>query len=155
MANEVHITRKRDWRDPEGPVITLDEWLAYIASDPEMRVDGFVQTEAPEGKTIRIQRPGLAIWLGYSGYREGKGMIWFTHFRDHISVKDADKEVIGKMYRIAQALGARVQGDAGEMYGADGTAVSGQARPKRAAEPAKEPAAEPAKEEAKPWWKPW
>jgi hypothetical protein len=44
MGYELHITRKRDWSDA-GPEITLDEWLALVRSDPDMRLDGFAEAQ--------------------------------------------------------------------------------------------------------------
>jgi len=41
MGDEFHITRTDDWADSEKQPISLDEWLAYIRSDPEMRLDGY------------------------------------------------------------------------------------------------------------------
>ncbi len=145
---EIHITRKRNWRDDPGAAITLDDWLNYIASDAEMRVDGFSAMDAPDGKTVRIQRPGLAVWLAYSKHGSGN-TVCFSHDRDRISVKNPDKETIGKMHRIAQALGARVQGDDDKIYDAEGNPTVDLLRPKRAATP------EPAAEDKKSWWKPW
>ncbi len=38
MGYDLHITRKDDWANPEGPFITPDEWLALIASDSELEI---------------------------------------------------------------------------------------------------------------------
>ena len=37
MGYELHITRRKDWADDEGPEITLAEWLALVADDPELQ----------------------------------------------------------------------------------------------------------------------
>jgi hypothetical protein len=42
------------------------------------------------------------------------------HFGDHISVKNPDASILRKMHQIALSLKAKVQGDDGEEYGADG-----------------------------------
>ena len=34
MGYEIHITRKTEWFDEYGPEISLEDWKAYIASDP-------------------------------------------------------------------------------------------------------------------------
>lgn len=47
-------------------------------------------------------------------------MAWFTHSKDRITVKNPDEEILVKMHQIALALSAKVQGDDGEEYGADG-----------------------------------
>jgi len=47
-------------------------------------------------------------------------MAWFAHFGDRVSVKSPDEEILIKMYAIASALGAKVQGDEGEVYDSTG-----------------------------------
>jgi hypothetical protein len=44
VGYDVHITRAGESSDSEATPITLDEWLAYVASDPEMRLDGFAES---------------------------------------------------------------------------------------------------------------
>lgn len=39
MSYDIHITRKKDWSDDEGPEISLEEWVAYVAGDPEIEQD--------------------------------------------------------------------------------------------------------------------
>lgn len=120
MGYEVHITRKADWFDEEGAVITLDEWLEYVASDPDMRADGYAEARMPNGTVLRTEDPGIAVWTAWSRHNEGGGMAWFCYREDHISFKSVDTEVLKKMYQIAETLGARVQGDDGETYDANG-----------------------------------
>lgn len=145
MGYELHITRKANWYEDSGPEITLGEWRAYAEADPEMRIDGFAEIETPDG-TLRMQSPGLAVWLAYSRHGESGNMAWFSHFRDRVSVKNPDEEIIRKMHRVAVALGARLQGDEGELYGPDGASNRGEIR-QGAAESLKRPKA--------PWWKIW
>lgn len=143
MAYEVHITRKQNWFDKDGPAITLEEWRRYAASDPELRLDAVPEPVTPHG-TIVMESPGSALWAAYSK-KDPRDAVWLRHFRDHVTARDPDAEVIGKMYRIAAALGGKVQGKDGEIYGPDGT--SGR-KDKRQPEPAR--AAEPG---ARSWWK--
>lgn len=120
MGYDIHITRKQNWFDDEGDPIPLDEWLAHIRSDPEMRHDKFAETFTPDGTPIRTHSPGFGVWVGYSRHVEGKNMVWFRWFEGMIVVKNPDPEILCKMHRIASLLGARVQGDEGEFYGPDG-----------------------------------
>ena len=60
MGYDVHITRRQNWSDPSGPVISLAEWVAVVESDPEMRLDGYAETRVPDG-VLRIEREGLAV----------------------------------------------------------------------------------------------
>ena len=45
MGYEVHITRKTNWFDEEGPRISEDEWRAYVDSDSEMVMSGVADCE--------------------------------------------------------------------------------------------------------------
>ncbi len=176
MAYELHITRRPDWHDASGPQITLHDWLQYVGSDSEMRMDGYAEAPTSAG-TIRIERAGTAVWVAYSGHGKQGNMACFTHFKDRISVRDPDEEIIQKMYRIAQALNAKVFGDEGEPYGADGKATRKPAKPQGAPavkpqaakpqpakpQPANPPPGKPAAtadaaaaaEGERPWWKVW
>jgi len=120
LGYEVHITRGEDWAESGTAPITLADWVAYVKADPEMRLDDFAEATTPSGETIRIDSPGIAVWVGYSAHDEGGNMAWFSWFRDHVSVKNPDEEILGKMCRIAKALNAKVQGDEGELYDSEG-----------------------------------
>jgi len=117
MGYDIYITRKVNWFDKDGKDISLSEWLAFVHSDPEMRLDGFAEAATPDGDTIRIESEGLSVWTAYSGHMKDSNMAWFD-FRDgHVVVKNPDKEIRQKMHQIAQRLHGRVQGDDGEYYG--------------------------------------
>ncbi|MBB3225550.1 hypothetical protein FHW69_000140 [Luteibacter sp. Sphag1AF] len=120
MGYDVHITRKAEWFDEHGPSISMDEWKAYIASDPDMRLDGFAEAVLSNGSVLRVRDEGLAVWTAYS---VTENTAWIGTGCGEIVVKNPDVEILRKMFDIAQALGARVIGDEGEEYGADGTVV--------------------------------
>ena len=61
MGYDVHITRKRDWVDEDGAAISLNDWLEYVAKDPDMRADGYAEATAPDGSTIRTEDPGISL----------------------------------------------------------------------------------------------
>jgi len=136
MGYEVHITRAEEWMESEDTPISLADWEAYVNADPEMRLDGFAEATTPQGETIRVESPGIAVWTSYSGHEVGGNMAWFSWFNGHVSVKSPDKEILKKMYAIAEALNARVLGDEGERYDADG-----------------EPDWQPPVPRETPWWK--
>ena len=100
MGYDAHITRKKFWADTEGPRITAQEWLAYVATDPQLRLD-------PASKRHNVTILGIQ-----SQYPEP----WLEWFEDDIYTKNPDEAILGKMLQIASALGARVQGDDGEIY---------------------------------------
>jgi hypothetical protein len=39
MGYNLHVTRKDFWWDETGPVISLDEWITYVACDPDLQPD--------------------------------------------------------------------------------------------------------------------
>lgn len=113
MGYEIHITRASDWGESESSPITLDEWLAYVASDPEMqRTD--IATDGPEGHQYRNE--GLAAWTAYSGHRVDGDIAWFDPFNGRIDVVRPDEEIITKMKAVARALNARVVDDFEEWF---------------------------------------
>jgi len=99
MGYDLHITRKKFHADEDGPDITWEEWKAYVATDPELRL-------APElGKhmvamNIKCQYPGP----------------WLDWFEGSVDTKNPDEAILGKMLQIAKELNAKVQGDDGEVY---------------------------------------
>jgi hypothetical protein len=119
MGYDLHITRKKNWHgfeDEHGLEISLDEWIALVRADAEMRLDGFCQVRLPEGKVFRVDHPSVAVWTAWSHHGEHGDMAWFRHRHDNVTVKNPDREIRRNMWRLAQRLGARVQGDDGEYY---------------------------------------
>jgi hypothetical protein len=120
MGYDVHITRAPLWWDSKTDPIDLEEWAAYIRFDPEMRLDGVARVTSPQGETIEYRNPGLAVWTVHSSRDHGRSTAWFDCRGGKISVKNPDRETRKKMHKIATKLGAQVQGDDGESYGASG-----------------------------------
>jgi hypothetical protein len=141
MAYEVHITRKVNWFDEEGPSITLEDWRLYAIEDKDLKLDALPE-QSGDQSTLRMESPGSALWATRKA--QGKGQVWFRHFRDRVTVRDPDVETLMKMYKMAGKLGGKVQGNDGEFYAADGSS-------NRKAKPAT--AAKEAAPEKKPWWK--
>jgi hypothetical protein len=139
VGYDVHITRRRDWFE-DGPEIPKSEWLAFVTADPEMRLDGYAEARLPDGGVMRTQSEGLSVWTAYSLHRVDHRTAWFDYRRGNITVKNPDPEILRKMWSIAESLGAKVQGDEGEVYDAEGVGVA--ATMDQPAEPAK-----------KSWWK--
>ncbi|KUY92798.1 MULTISPECIES: hypothetical protein [unclassified Burkholderia] len=123
MGYDVHITRKTNWFDDE-PQIDIYEWRVLVASDEEMRLDGYAEAKVGSGAVPRMESEGLAVWVAYSGHAANGNMAWFDFGRGDVVVKNPDAEILVKMWAITQKLGARVQGDDCELYGADGNVVT-------------------------------
>jgi len=98
VGYDLHITRRKDWSEA-GNDITVEDWLAYVAKDPEL-------SPFP-GNSAHMAR-----WSGKSKYPDP----WLNWFNGNIYTKNPDEALIDKMVAIARSLNARVQGDDGEIY---------------------------------------
>ena len=116
MGYDPHITRAENWFDGDDAPITLDEWLSYIESDPEMRLDGHAEANFNGGAVLRYENDGLAVWTAYSQLPDDDCGAWFDFRGGNVVVKNPDDELIAKMKQIAVHFSARVVGDEGEEY---------------------------------------
>jgi hypothetical protein len=98
VGYDLHITRRRDWSGT-GRDIRVEEWLAYVDNDPELSL-------SPE------DGPSFARWSRNSEHTDP----WLDWFHGNIYTKNPGEALIEKMVGIARVLGARVQGDDGEIY---------------------------------------
>lgn len=140
MGYDVHITRRENWFDA-SPDISIEEWMAVVDGDADLRLDGFAEAATPARDQIRIENEGLCVWTAYSRHGINGNMAWLWHSHGNVMAKNPDVEIRRKMWTIAEELGAGVQGDEGEWYGPDGEMLrhsSGQG------------AVPP-----KPWWRFW
>lgn len=101
MGYDLHITRKNDWSDEEGPVIGAEEWLRVIEQDPELRLDD-------ENAPYHVR------WCGL----DDDGYQWLNWSDGEVFTKNPSRQFIQKMIQIAERLGAQVIGDDGELYDA-------------------------------------
>lgn len=113
MGYDIHITRAPHWTESHSVAITLDEWKAFVADDPDMRMANFAEATSPAGETIRYENEGLAAWI--PGACENPAG-WFDYRNGRIVVKNPDEAMLAKIKRVAELLGARVMGDEGELY---------------------------------------
>jgi hypothetical protein len=99
MGYDLHITRADLWAANEGREITRQEWHCLVADDPELALDP-------------VNGEDYALWSGMCRYPDP----WFQWWRGNISTKNPDRAVVNKMLQLASRLGAKVQGDDGEVY---------------------------------------
>lgn len=97
MGYDLHITRAEDWCENAGFEITPEEWLDYVANDPELHI------------------------LGENGdyFAEWGANDWLDWSEGNIYTKNPRSALIKKMVEIAEELDAVVQGDDGEVYSGD------------------------------------
>lgn len=98
MGYDLHITRRQSWSDGDGPEITKEEWLAYVARSSDL--------ESPDPESDYV------LWRGESKHE----IPWLCWGFGNISTKNPDRALIVKMIQIARDLNARVEGDDGEEY---------------------------------------
>ncbi|MCB1405146.1 MAG: hypothetical protein KDK01_02510 [Rhodobacteraceae bacterium] len=112
MGYDLHISRRACWHDLGDPQITLAEWQDYAGQQADLvpfpvREAGVVVLDvgAPGGFGVKVSS---GDWWG---------LMWY---HGEIRTPNPPADLIQRMARIAQDLGARVLGDDDEVYGADG-----------------------------------
>ena len=83
----------------DGPVITQEEWLAYVTSDPEMSLDD----GHPDPGTSFLYTARSVPW-----------QLWWD--AGEIYTRYPPPDVIAKLVRIAKALDAQVVDDDGDLH---------------------------------------
>lgn len=111
MGYEVRILRGGD--RSERVEIPMQEWMAAVDRAGDLTLTNVVEASTPSGETVRYENAGLAEW---SGHPSGVG-VPFDFRRGQIVVNRPDEATIARMVLLAAVLGARVQGDDGEVYG--------------------------------------
>jgi hypothetical protein len=90
--------------------------ISLVRADTELRLDGFCEVRLPEGRVFRLDRPSIAVWTAWSHHGEAGDMAWFDLHHGNVVVKNPDREIRRKMWRLAERLRAKVQGDDREYY---------------------------------------
>ena len=120
MGYDVHITRKEDWSDEQGPSISREEWLGYVETDKSMRLDREAVVENAQGEAFSVQDETLAVWTEWTGREEGKNEAWMWLGHGNVMAKNPDEAMLRKMFLIADAMAGKLQGDDGEVYNSIG-----------------------------------
>jgi len=153
MGYDLHIVRLDNYDDgDEESKISLEEWLAYVATDKELELTNGYETIMPGFDSDWQNRPGFCNWLGHpNGY--GSAVPWFDFGGGSISTKNPDKYIIKKMLQIAVSLDARVCGDDGEYY--DQTYFTNGGYPITEQQSVVKAGSHTDHPVKKPWWKIW
>lgn len=110
MGYDLHITHADDWTQSRVHPISETDWLAVVASDPELEMSTTDFYERKVGGTI--ERIYDTYWTVPNGERTA--VFWLADGR--ITVKYRDRIALKKIVKIARKLGARLLGDDGEEY---------------------------------------
>jgi hypothetical protein len=122
VGYDIYITRADEWYESEASPIGVEECVAVIKQDPDLRLAGDSAFDS-----------GLYFeWTGHPHCIES-----FELSGGMISIKNPDNPTLAKMLDLAERLQAKVVGDDGESY--DRQSLEGS-RPKRPREsrPAKQ-----------------
>ena len=99
MGYDLHITKKDFWADENGQCISREDWNNYVKTDNQIQhntknsIDDFL---------VSLEREHFPLW--------------YNPDICEIYTNNPSKKVIDKLIKISEALGARVQGDDGEIY---------------------------------------
>ncbi|MBT8460237.1 MAG: hypothetical protein KJN60_11250 [Boseongicola sp.] len=120
MGYDVHITRKDDWSDTEGDAISREEWLDFVGGDKSLALSGEAVVSNDQGQEIRITDETLTLWKDWPKRENGKteALMWYS--AGNVMATNPDDLMLRKMFLIADALGAKLQGDDGETYNSIG-----------------------------------
>lgn len=129
MGYDLHITRAEHWAENTEAEISADEWIALVRADPELMLD-------------TAQGPHFARRSGPSHYSDP----WLDWFGGNVYTKNPDSALLRKMVALANRLGARVQGDEGEVYDGTESLDDYHAAAERRSRTA-------AVRESRPWWR--
>ena len=114
MAYDIHITRRNNWFDKEGPVISEEEWKKVVEEDSELKLTDYAESSL-KNKPFEIVRLKKHL-MGLLSDPITKKDFYFVYSPEKITVSDAEENVVEKMKQVAQKLDAKVQGDEGELY---------------------------------------
>jgi len=116
LGYDVYITRRTNWWQPSGQDIDLAEWSALAAQSADLVP---WQGVGPDG--LSRQDPTLlALRLP-----EGGQSAPFLLNDGQLVVKSPDDWTARRMGELAEALGAKVQGEDGEIYDRQGNMIAG------------------------------
>jgi hypothetical protein len=112
MAYEVHIHRAADYSDAAESLIPREDWEAWNAPDFRFSESDYVTFQYEDGE----RKERLAVWTAHP---EGEEFALY-YYDGAVVTGNPDTHTVQRMVKIADDLGARLQGDDGEFYGPDG-----------------------------------
>jgi len=119
MGYDLRITRAQEFYSttPQHEIPEA-EWLAVVDADPELSVATLSDP---------YYFPGMVLWV--TRHSDRYGVPWFAWVAGCIYSKNPNGPIIEKMIDLAERLGARVLGEAGEQYLSDGRVLGWERTP--------------------------
>lgn len=112
MVREVYITRKKEWFESGSENnIPMDDWMAFVKNDPDMRLDNFTMVKLENGEMFKYDNPGTAVFLHRKCGEMDTCEIVFEYISGNIRVNDPDNDTMEKIKHIAYKLNAHVQAE--------------------------------------------
>lgn len=113
MAYDIHITKRKHWTD-KGSDVTLHEWDKLLVTDGELIRAEKIEGQTQNGDKFEYTLTGtkLAKWQSPSS----GNIVWLVYRKGLIDISGPDDATVKKAKEIALKLGAKVQGDDGELY---------------------------------------
>lgn len=109
MESKVYITRREDLFQPSTDTeITLQEWMTFVANDPEMRLDNYTTVTLPDGQEYRYPSPGKAVWMNREPGALTVKEVVFDYTTEGIVINDPDQRTLNKIRHIAYKLNTRI-----------------------------------------------
>ncbi|WP_103071873.1 hypothetical protein [Aquimarina sediminis] len=105
MGYELNIIRETD------PPIQLQEWNEYVENDNELEI-----VDVVEGKSLVTGSEIKTPLEKAARYKDERAIFIFSTDYNMISVVNPSQKTVDKMIKIANTLGAIVQGEEGELY---------------------------------------
>ncbi len=142
MGYNLYVTRKNQWHDEHGEEIQIEDWIAVVKNDPEMEMRSEAHADLGNGQVLVASDPTMAVWLG----EDGAERMWFYLSEGNAVGKSPRPDGLAKMHSFSLLLAARLIGEEGETYDAEGNASYPQLGKVDL------PKAEPT---SRPWWRFW
>jgi hypothetical protein len=109
MRNTVHITRQPDLIHQEGAnEISLEEWMAFVARDPDMRLDNYTTVTLQNGEEYRYANPGAAVILHRESGQLNAKEVTADFSGGNIVVNYYSPKLMEKIRHIAYKLNAQI-----------------------------------------------
>ena len=115
MSYDLHVHRAADWMESSEQPIGRTEWEMWVEETPDFRFDETISVSYSDDERGDWTETG-AVWTAHPDGRQ-----WASFYDDGaVMTGNPDEHVVRRMAQVAASLGARLQGDDGEFYDADG-----------------------------------